>query len=86
MTKPTVKNKANILIKAFLIANKGKKYTAKEISNWINENPFNLSKSFISAQYVGQEIAKYKSQNAHMLYGITVEKRKTGSDLYYWSV
>ena len=41
-SRMTTKGKIRLLIKCFLASNKGKKYTSKEISDFINNNRFGL--------------------------------------------
>jgi len=48
MVSEATENKAKVIIKTFLLANKGKKYTSKEIAEFINNNNFGLGKYGVS--------------------------------------
>ena len=56
MAKETVHMKIRVLIKAYLVFNKGKKCTSKEISEWINSGWFGLNRSLVNANVIGRLI------------------------------
>ena len=74
--------KLRTLIKAFLVFNKGKKYTAKEISSWINGGNFCLNRSLCNANIVGYLLSKGQYNPNHIFYDVCSEKQ--GNLKYYW--
>ena len=82
MVKKIVDTKVRTLIKAFLVFNKGKKYTAKEICDWINNNSFALNQCSVDPKAVSYHVRGARYNNAHMLYDVRVEK--VGSVNHYW--
>lgn len=60
MAKEDTENKAKLIIKAFLFANKGKKYTSKEIAYFVNSNPFGLGKYNVTSVAVTRWIKDKK--------------------------
>ena len=74
--------KLRTLIKAFLVFNKGKKYTAKEISSWINSANFCLNRSLCNANLVGYLLSKGQYNPNHIFYDVCSEK--VNGLKYYW--
>ena len=67
------KAKVRTLIKAYLIFNKGKKCSGKEIANFINTNKFGLAKHNVHPAEVSRMVAGGNSMG-HMLYDVKCEK------------
>ena len=82
MAKDTVHLKVRTLIKAYLIFNKGKKCTAKEISEWINGHWFGLNRSLVNPRVVGHMINREKYQSANIL--SEVQSESVNNLSYYW--
>jgi hypothetical protein len=61
MAKEDTENKAKLIIKTFLFANKGKKYTSKEIAHFVNSNPFGLGKYDVTSVAVTRWIKEKKN-------------------------
>ena len=74
--------KLRTLIKAFLVFNKGKKQTAKQISNWINSGNFCLNGSLCNPRLVAYLIKNGKYNPGHIFYDVKSEE-KNGLK-YYW--
>ena len=82
MAKETVNLKVRTLIKAYLVFNKGKKCTAKEISEWINSHWFGLNRTLINPNKIGRLINANRFTSSIMLSEIKSEK--SGNLRYYW--
>ena len=83
MTSEKIRDtKLRTLIKAFLVFNKGKKFTAKEISSWINSANFCLNHSLCNPSVVGHLLRKGQYKPNHIFYDVESEKR--GNLKYYW--
>ena len=82
MAKETVKLKVRTLIKAYLVMNKGKRFTAKQISEWINSEWFGLNRALVNARTVSRLISSGMYCNSDMLSEINYEK--VGNLGYYW--
>lgn len=82
MAKETVNIKVRTLIKAYLVFNKGKKCTAKEISEWINSHWFGLNRTLINPNKIGRLINANRFTSSNMLSEIKSEK--SGNLRYYW--
>ena len=83
MTSEKIRDtKLRALIKAFLVCHKGKKYTAKEISSWINSANFCLNSSLCNARLVGHLLSKGQYNPRHIFYDVCSEKQ--GNLKYYW--
>ena len=83
MTSEKIRDtKLRALIKAFLVFHKGKKFTAKEISSWINSANFCLNRSLCNAKLVGYLLSKGHYDPTHIFYDVESEKR--GNLKYYW--
>lgn len=54
------KIKLRTVIKAFLCANKGKKYSANEIAEFVNTNYFGMTKQSFSSISIGRFMNDYK--------------------------
>ena len=74
--------KLRTLIKAFLVSNKGKKYTAKDISEWICSNNFSLNGSIVNPLIIAKLIKAGKYRPNHILYDVECETRHNLK--YYW--
>ena len=82
MVRKIVDTKVRTLIKAFLVLNKGKKFTAKEISEFINNGGFALNQSHVHPKMVAYHVNSAKYNVGSMLHDVVVEKR--GNLNYYW--
>ena len=82
MSKPIVDTKVRTLIKAFLVCNKGKKFTAKQIAEFINNGRFALNQSSVEPKTVSYHINCAKYNVKSMLYDVMVEKQYNLN--YYW--
>ena len=82
MAKETVHMKIRVLIKAYLVFNKCKKCTSKEISEWINSGWFGLNRSLVNANVIGRLINANRFSSSNMLSEIKSEK--VGNYRYYW--
>ena len=82
MVKKIRDTKLRTLIKAYLVFNRGKKITAKEISEWISSNNFRLNRSIVNPRIISRLIYAGKHNPNHILYDIECE---TVNNLkYYW--
>lgn len=82
MAKETVNLKVRTLIKAYLVMNKGKRFTAKQISEWINSEWFGLNRALVNASTVSKLISSGMYCNSNILSEINYEK--DGNFGYYW--
>ena len=82
MARETVKLKVRTLIKAYLVMNKGKRFTAKQISEWINSEWFGLNRALVNARTVSRLISSGMYCNSDILSEINYEK--SGNLGYYW--
>ena len=82
MAKETVNLKVRTLIKAYLVMNKGKRFTAKQISEWINSEWFGLNRALVNARTVSRLISSGMYCNSNILSEINYEK--VGNLGYYW--
>ena len=82
MAKTTRNLKVRTLIKAYLVFNKGKYCTAKQISEWINSGGFCLNKSQVHPNLVSKLIANDRYSSSNMLSDVLVEKCDNRN--YYW--
>ena len=82
MAKETVHLKVRTLIKAYLVMNKGKRFTAKQISEWINSGWFGLNRSLVNANVIGRLINANRFTSSNMMSEIKTEK--VGNYRYYW--
>ena len=73
MAKPMRDAKLRTLIKAFLVFNRGKRFTAKQISDWINGEWFGFNRSLINARVVGQMLARERHQSSNILSEVQME-------------
>lgn len=81
MVSEATETKCKVIIKAFLLANKGKRFTSKEIADFINHNDFGLGKYSLHNYTVTKWI---KSANRNLLEEIKME-RKDGRHLWrFW--
>ena len=82
MARKIVNTKLMTLTKAYLVFNRGKKCTAKEISEWINGNGFCLNNAKVNANVIGRLLYVNRSNRHHILGDVEMEKV---SNLYhYW--
>ena len=70
------------LIKAYLVFHKGKKVTAKEISEWINGNYFGLNRTIVNGSVIGRLLYKGMNNRNHIL--SEVECETVNNLKYYW--
>ena len=82
MASKILDTKIRTLIKAFLVLNKGKKYTARQISDFINCGEFHLNQSSVTPHQVTYYINMGKYVPKHILYGVHVEKIQGRN--HYW--
>ena len=82
MVRKIVDTKVRTLIKAFLVCNRGKRFTAKEICEFINGGGFALNQSSVEPKTVSYHINCAKYNVKSMLYDVMVEKRYNLN--YYW--
>ena len=73
MAKETVNLKVRTLIKAYLVMNKGKRFTAKQISEWINSEWFGLNRALVNARTVSRLISGGMYCNSNILSEINYE-------------
>ena len=82
MAKPVRDTKLYTLIKAYLVFHKGKKCTAKEISEWINGNNFCLNRTLVNGSLIGRLLYKGMHNRNHIL--SEVECETVHNLKYYW--
>ena len=82
MGKDYTKVKIRTLIKAYLVMNKGKKCTAKQISEWINSEWFGMNRSLVNSRVIANMIKTERWQKANILSELKLEKVDGLS--YYW--
>ena len=82
MSKPIVDTKVRTLIKAFLVLNRGRKYTAKQICEFINNGGFALNQSHVHPKTVAYHVNSAKYNVGSMLYDVRCEKVHNLN--YYW--
>jgi len=82
MVRNEVDTKIRTLIKAYLVFNRGKKCTAAEIAEFINNNGFSLNKYSLHPTRVSHMINSAKWNQSSMLYGINIEKLNGRN--HYW--
>jgi len=84
VARDTRDTKLRTLIKAYLVFNRGKKVTAKEISEWINSNNFCLNRSIVNSRIISRLIYAGKYNPSHILYDI--EDETVNNLKYYWVI
>ena len=82
MSRPIVDTKVRTLIKAFLVLNRGRKYTAKQICEFINNGGFALNQYSVVPKTVSYHINAARYTPGSMLYDVQVEK--VGGYNHYW--
>ena len=82
MVKDYRDTKIRTLIKAYLVFNKGKKCTAKDISAFINDNGFGLNRTLVNARVIGHMLRKGRCQRNNIL--SEVECETINNLKYYW--
>ena len=82
MARKIIDTKVRTLIKAFLVMNKGKKYTAKQISEFINTGGFALNQSCVHPKTISYHVNAAKYNVKSQLYDVNVEKVNNLN--YYW--
>ena len=82
MAKDYTNVKVRTLIKAYLVFHKGKKCTAKQISEWINSEWFGMNRSLVNARVIGRMINAERYQKSNILSELKVEKINGLS--HYW--
>ena len=82
MAKDYRDTKIRTLIKAYLVFNKGRKCTAKDISAFINENGFGLNRTLVNARVIGHMLRKGRCQRNNIL--SEVECETINNLKYYW--
>lgn len=85
MAKEYSKVKVRTLIKAYLVFNKGKHCTAKQISEWINSEWFGLNRSLVNPRVVARMISNDRYQRSNILSEVNVEK-VNGLSMYWVEV
>ena len=74
MVRKIIDTKIRTLIKAYLVFHKGKKCTAKQISEWINSEWFGMNRSLVNARVVGHMINRERCQRSNVLSEVQTEK------------
>lgn len=74
--------KLRTLIKAYLVFNRGKHCTSKEISGWINDNYFGLNRTLVNPSIIAYLLRKGRAQRNHIL--SEVECETVNNLKYYW--
>ena len=82
MSKEYTKVRIRVLIKAYLVFNKGKRCTAKMISEWINSEWFGMNRSLVNPRTIARMISSERCQKANILSEVQCEKVHNLS--YYW--
>ena len=82
MSKEYTKVRIRVLIKAYLVFNKGKRCTAKMISEWINSEWFGMNRSLVNPNIVARMINSERQQRGNILSEVQCEKVYNLS--YYW--
>lgn len=82
MSKKIRDTKVRTLIKAYLIFNRGKKCTAKQISEWINSERFSMNNVIVNPRLISYLISSGRYNPSHMLYDVECENRHNLN--YYW--
>lgn len=82
MVRKIVDTKVRTLIKAFLVCNKGKRFTAKEICEFINGGGFALNQSHVHPKTVAYHVNSARYNVGSMLYDVCCEKVHNLN--YYW--
>ena len=81
MVSEATETKCKLIIKTFLLANKGKKFTSKEIADFINNNNFGLGKYSLNNYTVTKWI---KSANHNLLEEVKMD-RESGRHVWrFW--
>ena len=75
--------KIRTLIKAFLVFDKGKKFSAKQICEWINCGRFGLNNKAVYPKTISYFINSAKYNTSNILNEVRVEKGY-GNLNYYW--
>ena len=74
MVRKIIDTKIRTLIKAYLVFNRGKRCTAGEIADFINNNGFSLNQYSLHPTRVSHMINSARWSNSNMLYEVRVEK------------
>ena len=82
MSKKIRDTKIRTLIKAYLVFHRGKRCTAKEISEWINCNQFNLNHCLVNANIISRLIYAGKYVPSHILYDVESSVRSDNRKEY----
>lgn len=82
MAKEYTKVRIRVLIKAYLVFNKGKRCTAKMISEWINSHRFGLNGKAVYPKTISYHISQGKYNPSNILNEVNVEKKHNLN--YYW--
>ena len=84
MSKKIRDTKLRTLIKAYLVFHRGKRCTAKEISEWINGNSFCMNKTKVNPNVIARLIyaGRYAEGQKHIFGDVHCEK--VYNLTYYW--
>lgn len=82
MVKEETENKARLIIKVFLFANKGKKFTSKEIAYFVNSNPFGLGKYNVTSVAVTRWIKDQKHK--YFFRDVNMERTNQRNVWHFW--
>ena len=82
MVSEILEAKVKVIIKSFLLANRGRKYTSKEIADFINNNRFGLGKYEVSNIAVTKWITTTPSTG--MLSDINYERGRGKNVWRFW--
>lgn len=81
MVKESTEEKARLIIKTFLYANKGKKYTSKQIAYFVNSNPLGLGKFNLTSVTVTRWI---KDKHRWFFRNVKMERTNERNVWHFW--
>lgn len=81
MVKESTEEKARLIIKTFLYANKGKKYTSKQIAYFVNSNPLGLGKFNLTSVTVTRWI---KDKHRWFFRYVKMERSNERNVWHFW--
>lgn len=82
MVSAVNKMKVRSIMKTLLLCNKGKRFTAGEIVNFVNCNPFSMQKHSVTTQELSTYWRVDQGSNSSLLYDVSREKK--GNSFVYW--
>lgn len=81
MVKESTEEKARLIIKTFLYANKGKKYTSKQIAYFVNSNPLGLGQFNLTSVTVTRWI---KDKHRWFFRYVKMERTNEKNVWHFW--